>query len=77
MDISFLEEFIKVSKQFFALPLEERLKSSVPEKVFEGYGSDSAYLIDRVGWNDRLFLALLPEEERDLQFWPQKPHNFR
>jgi len=77
MEISFLEELIKVSKQFFALPLDERLKSSIPEKAFQGYGSDSAYTGIRVSWNDRLLLSLLPQEDRNLQWWPQRPHNFR
>ncbi|KAL9242467.1 hypothetical protein vseg_016460 [Gypsophila vaccaria] len=75
---TFLEELIEVGKQFFALPLEEKLKCSAADDVFQGYGSDSVYAgAQTVNWNDRLFLTLYPEEKRKLQFYPLKPDNFR
>ncbi|KNA04019.1 hypothetical protein SOVF_203570, partial [Spinacia oleracea] len=77
METSFLEELIEVSKQFFALPLDEKLKCSAADDVFQGYGSDSVYAgAQTINWNDRLFLTLYPEEKRKLQHWPTKPEKF-
>ncbi|XP_021741825.1 protein SRG1-like [Chenopodium quinoa] len=77
MDTSFLEELIEVSKQFFALPLEEKLKCSAADDVFQGYGSDSVFAgAQTINWNDRLFLTLYPEKKRKLQFRPTKPEKF-
>ena len=69
---------MEVCKQFFALPLEEKLQCAAKDDVYHGYGNDAVYAGNQsVGWNDRLYLKLYPEESRKLQFWPQKPHEFR
>ncbi|XP_074284485.1 protein LATERAL BRANCHING OXIDOREDUCTASE 1-like [Silene latifolia] len=78
IESSFLEEIIEVSKQFFALPLEEKLKCSLGGDYFQGYGNPSVYGDNLSGnWNDRLYLSIHPEESRNLLFWPENPHNFR
>ncbi|XP_010687862.1 jasmonate-induced oxygenase 4 [Beta vulgaris subsp. vulgaris] len=75
IEVSFLEELIEVSKQFFALPLEEKLKCF---EAFQGYGSDTySFKPKTSNWNDRIFLSLSPKEKVNLQCWPQKPQNFR
>ncbi|XP_021765607.1 protein SRG1-like [Chenopodium quinoa] len=74
----FLDELLDVSRQFFALPLEEKLKCSITEDFFNGYGNASVISGDQtLNWNDRLFLTVYPEEKRRLQVWPQKPRKFR
>lgn len=79
IESSFLEDLVEVSKQFFALPLDEKLKyCSTADDVFQGYGSDAVFAgAQTMSWNDRLFLTLYPEENRKLQFWPTKPEKFR
>ncbi|XP_021760694.1 probable 2-oxoglutarate-dependent dioxygenase ANS [Chenopodium quinoa] len=78
IEVSFLEEFIEVSKQFFALPLEEKLKYSAADDIDQGYGTDSAYSGSQIRtWNDRLLPFLLPKERVRLECWPQKPEKLR
>jgi len=79
MDIRLLEELIEVGKQFFALPLKEKLKwSTKDEQLMQGYGSDSGLAGEQIlCWHDRLFLTLYPEESRMPKFWPHEPYKFR
>ncbi|KAL2929798.1 Protein SRG1 [Bienertia sinuspersici] len=78
IESSFFEELIEISKQFFALPLEEKLKCSAEDDIIEGYGSDAIYSGNQTrNWNDRLFLTLYPKEKFKDQCWPQKPEKFR
>lgn len=84
MTSSFLDELLNVSKQFFGLPLDEKLKyCPIPSKditkYFNGYANSSLIAGDEksLNWNDRLFLIAHPDKYRKLRFWPQKPHNFR
>ncbi|CAO2819644.1 unnamed protein product [Amaranthus hypochondriacus] len=83
MTSSFLDELLNASKQFFGLPLDEKLKyCPVPSKdtteYFNGYANSSLIAGDEksLNWNDRLLLIAHPDKFRKLQFWPQKPHNF-
>lgn len=75
---SFLDKVREISKQFFALPAEEKLKYARTVDDIEGYGNDSV-LSDKqtLDWTDRLYLNVFPEDIRKLQFWPQKPECFR
>ncbi|XP_021765606.1 protein SRG1-like [Chenopodium quinoa] len=75
----FLDELLDVTRQFFALPLEEKLKSAMEEDIFNGYGNPAIVLAgDKpINRNDRLFLTVYPEDQRNLKFWPQKPSRFR
>ncbi|GAB2243601.1 hypothetical protein Droror1_Dr00023729 [Drosera rotundifolia] len=57
MTSSLLDEMREVTKQFFALPLEEKRKYVSPIDDFEGYGNDTFVAEDRIlNWTDRLSL---------------------
>ncbi|XP_057968836.1 protein SRG1-like [Malania oleifera] len=78
MTDSFLDEVQEVSKQFFALPMEEKKKYSRTENAIEGYGSDMVLSEDQIlDWTDRLYLLVNPQDQRKLEFWPKNPENFR
>ena len=70
-----------MSKQFFGLPLEEKAKyaSKAGGGDLEGYGNDNADRKEEgtFNWNDKLHLQVHPENQRKLEFWPEKPENFR
>ncbi|KAL6898019.1 hypothetical protein ACP4OV_006615 [Aristida adscensionis] len=77
-----MDELMNASRQFFRQPMEEKLKCSnlVEGKRFqlEGYGNDPVVAQDQIlDWNDRLHLKVEPEEERNLDQWPQHPESFR
>ena len=75
---SFLDKVHEISKQFFALPAEEKLKYARTVDDIYGYGNDSV-LSDKqkLDWTDRLYLNVFPEAIRNLKLWPQKPECFR
>ncbi|XP_027904050.1 codeine O-demethylase-like [Vigna unguiculata] len=78
MESSFLDKVREVSKQFFQLPEEEKQKCAREPKDAEGYGNDIIYSANqRLDWTDRIYLKVLPEDQRKFKFWPQKPHDFR
>lgn len=74
----FLDELMQVSKEFFGLPIEERLKCSMQDDFFNGYGhvAPSAGNLP-INWNDRLSLTVYPQDKIKLHLWPQKPEKFR
>ncbi|KAF5788222.1 putative codeine 3-O-demethylase [Helianthus annuus] len=75
---SYLDIVRQVSKQFLELPLEEKKKYYREAGSSEGYGNDVTVSESQVqDWCDRLFLLLLPKDQRKLQFWPENPSNFR
>ncbi|KAJ0531483.1 putative flavonol synthase [Helianthus annuus] len=75
---SYLDIIRQVSKQFLELPLEEKKKYYREAGSSEGYGNDVTVSESQVqDWCDRLFLLLLPKDQRKLQFWPENPSNFR
>lgn len=81
MTSSFLDEVREMSKQFFRLPLEEKEKYASKEGAadLEGYGNDNTIQKQQgttFNWNDKLHLQVHPENQRKLEFWPQKPDNF-
>ncbi|KAM3204902.1 hypothetical protein P3L10_028312 [Capsicum annuum] len=78
MEDSFLDKVHEISKQFFALPTEEKLKYARTAYQIEGYGSDKVLTDEqRLDWYGRLYLNVFPEDIRKIQFWPQKPECFR
>ncbi|KAK2991073.1 hypothetical protein RJ640_010075 [Escallonia rubra] len=78
MPIAFLDKVREVTKQFFALPLEEKQKSSRPAGSVEGFGGDSVVSEKQVlDWCDRLSLRVYPEDQRKLYLWPENPKDFR
>ncbi|XP_045805528.1 codeine O-demethylase-like isoform X1 [Trifolium pratense] len=74
----FLDKVREISKQFFDLPRREKLKYVREPNDIEGYGNDVIYSENqKLDWNDRLFLKVHPEDQRNFKFWPQKPNDFR
>ena len=73
---SFLDKVRSVSKQFFELPLEEKQKYAKEFHKREDYGNDIIFA-EVLDWNDRLVLVLRPEDQIELQYWPEKPSNFK
>ncbi|KAM3340499.1 flavonol synthase/flavanone 3-hydroxylase [Capsicum galapagoense] len=75
---SFLDKVREISKEFFALPAEEKLKYARTVDDMDGYGNDSVLSEkQKLDWTDRLYLNVFPDDTRKLQFWPQKPECFR
>lgn len=78
MEDSFLDEVHSVTKEFFSLPMEEKMKCARPKDDIDGYGNDSVFSkTQTLDWNDRLYLNVKPESQRKLKVWPQNPKNFR
>jgi isopenicillin N synthase-like dioxygenase len=74
----FLDKVREISKQFFDLPKSEKLKYLREPNDIEGYGNDVIYSENqKLDWNDRLFLKVHPEDQRNFKLWPQKPNDFR
>jgi len=74
----FLDQVRSVTAQFFALPMEDKLKYSRAVDSTEGYGNDMILSEDQIlDWTDRLYLILSPEDQRQFKFWPEKPEIFR
>ncbi|XP_057856119.2 oxoglutarate-dependent flavonoid 7-O-demethylase 1 isoform X2 [Cryptomeria japonica] len=74
--VSVLDQMKQVVRDFFQLPLEEKLKCGIQER--EGYGQ--AFVISdeqKLDWSDMLYLVTLPEDVRNMNFWPRRPTNFR
>ncbi|XBH97921.1 hypothetical protein VPH35_127525 [Triticum aestivum] len=79
---SFLGEVMKVTREFYKLPLEEKQKYSnvVDGKEFrmEGYGSDMVISEKQIlDWCDRFYLVVEPESQRIYTLWPTQPPSFR
>ncbi|KAF5482254.1 hypothetical protein F2P56_002839 [Juglans regia] len=74
---SFLDKVRVVTKQFFALPMEEKQKYARAENEGEGYGYDVVVSEKQVlDWSYRLALNVFPEDQRRLELWPQNPTHF-
>jgi isopenicillin N synthase-like dioxygenase len=82
MEPGFLGEVMKVTRDFFKLPLEEKQKYSnfVDGNEFrvEGYGNDMVILEEQtLDWCDRFYLVVEPEFRRIYTLWPTQPPSFR
>ncbi|KAA8522958.1 hypothetical protein F0562_009381 [Nyssa sinensis] len=78
MASSLLDEVREVTKQFFALPVEEKQKYSRAADDIEGYGNDMVLSEHQtLDWTDRVYLLVNPEEQRKLKYWPENPKTFR
>ncbi|KAL9685365.1 hypothetical protein QQ045_022815 [Rhodiola kirilowii] len=74
---SFLGEVRSVAREFFALPMDEKMKSSRQVNDREGYGNDIIVSDEQtLDWTDRLVLGILPEDSRKLHLWPAHPPRF-
>ncbi|KAK7310602.1 hypothetical protein RJT34_08203 [Clitoria ternatea] len=78
MTSSFLGKVREVSKQFFELPKEEKQKYAREPDELDGYGNDTIFSENqRLDWTDRLYLKVLPEDDRKFKVWPQQPDDLR
>ncbi|KAL2482734.1 2-oxoglutarate (2OG) and Fe(II)-dependent oxygenase superfamily protein [Forsythia ovata] len=75
---SLVDEIRRVAKEFFQLPMIEKQKYARKTGEYYGYGNDMIIFQNQtLDWNDRLYLSIIPVEERKFQYWPQNPESFR
>ncbi|KAK9146380.1 hypothetical protein Sjap_006283 [Stephania japonica] len=80
---SLLDDLRKMAREFFDLPINEKRryatnKDGANDNYFQGYGNDPVVSEEQtIDWNDRLYLLLKPEDERNLKLWPENPSHFR
>lgn len=64
---------------FFDLPLQEKKRWAQKPGSLEGYGQ--AFVTSeeqKLEWNDMIFLrSIHPLQNRNLDFWPENPPEFR
>ncbi|AED92857.1 unnamed protein product [Arabidopsis thaliana] len=73
-----LDKIYKLTKEFCALPSEEKQKYAREIGSIQGYGNDMILWDDQVlDWIDRLYITTYPEDQRQLKFWPDVPVGFR
>eukprot|EP00252_Welwitschia_mirabilis_P009931 TRINITY_DN2287_c0_g1_i3.p1 TRINITY_DN2287_c0_g1~~TRINITY_DN2287_c0_g1_i3.p1 ORF type:complete len:376 (+),score=65.01 TRINITY_DN2287_c0_g1_i3:94-1221(+) len=75
-----IEKTRKLCKQFFELPLQERMKSNqAKDNHFnQGYGQFPVESEDQIlDWGDALYLVVFPPDMQQKQVWPEKPDDFR
>nr|XP_011457663.1 PREDICTED: protein SRG1-like isoform X2 [Fragaria vesca subsp. vesca] len=78
MTPEFLDQVREITKQFFAMPAEEKKKYLRPVDNIEGYGNDMVFSEQQtLDWTDRLYLTVYPPDKRKLKFWPENPKSFR
>lgn len=78
MSTELLDEVRQLAKQFFDLPMEEKLKYSREEAEMEGYGNDMVLSNQQIlDWTDRLYLTVYPQQSRRFKYWPTNPERFR
>ncbi|KAL0415379.1 UNVERIFIED_CONTAM: Codeine O-demethylase [Sesamum latifolium] len=74
----FLDEVRGVGREFFEQPMEEKNKYAKTVTEFQGYGADPLPEEGQsLDWSDRLFLELVPQDQRNYRFWPQNPPSFK
>ncbi|XP_051138755.1 jasmonate-induced oxygenase 2-like [Andrographis paniculata] len=78
IDISLLENMRQLSREFFHLPMDEKLKYARGADGIDGYGTDPKLHVNQpLDWTDRLYLTIKPDDLRNLQYWPENPISFR
>ncbi|XP_051152544.1 jasmonate-induced oxygenase 4-like [Andrographis paniculata] len=78
IEVSLLEKLRNLSREFFHLPTNEKQKCARSSDGYEGYGSDPVLFENQsVDWNNRLYLLVLPQDDRKLKYWPENPKSFR
>ncbi|KAJ9174411.1 hypothetical protein P3X46_013057 [Hevea brasiliensis] len=66
------------AQEFFELPLQEKERWVQKPGNLEGYGhSFITSEQQKLEWSDMIFLKVLPAQNKNLEFWPQKPLKFR
>lgn len=78
VSLDLLAKMRAVWKQFFHLPMEEKLKLKNSPKTYEGYGSrlgvEKGAILD---WGDYYFLHYQPLIVKDYNKWPSLPSSLR
>ncbi|KAL0559261.1 hypothetical protein IC582_003858 [Cucumis melo] len=78
MTSEYLDEVRQLTKQFFGLSMEEKLKHLKEEHEMEGYGNDMILSNQQIlDWTDRLYLTVYPHQSRRFKYWPTNPQRFR
>lgn len=78
MTSEYLDEVRQLTKQFFGLSMEEKLKYLKEEHEMEGYGNDMILSNQQIlDWTDRLYLTVYPHQSRRFKYWPTNPQRFR
>ncbi|KAL1819622.1 hypothetical protein DCAR_0415919 [Daucus carota subsp. sativus] len=78
MTSSFLDQVSSIGRDFFALPVKEKLKCLRTAENTQGYGHDTKFSENQVlDWTDRLYLITSPEDQIKFQSWPECPESFR
>lgn len=79
LESSLLEKLKREIEEFYALPLEERLKYRIRSGEFEGYGQllfqNSGD--QKVDWADRLYMITNPISRRKPHLFPELPTSLR
>ncbi|XP_057797667.1 LOW QUALITY PROTEIN: protein SRG1-like [Salvia miltiorrhiza] len=79
LEASLLERLRREIQEFYALPLEERLKYRIRAGEFEGYGQ---HLLQnsgdqKVDWADRFYMITNPIRRRKPHLFPELPDSLR
>lgn len=69
---SLVDDYMRVVREFFALPLEEKAKL-----VGSNFNSPALYATRTKDWSDFLRLKCEPISDPDTTRWPEKPVDFR
>lgn len=78
VDISLMEKVKSEIKEFFKLPLEERLKYKIRQGDVEGYGQTVTVCEDqKVDWADRFYMITNPIQRRKPHLFPELPSSLR
>ena len=78
MTSSFLDQVSSIGRDFFALPVKEKLKCLRTAENTQGYGHDTKFSENQVlDWTDRLYLITSPKDQIKFQSWPECPESFR
>ncbi|KAL1560397.1 codeine O-demethylase-like [Salvia divinorum] len=78
VDISLVDKLKHEIKEFYNLPLEEKLKYKIKDGEVEGYGQKIIVSgDDKVDWSDRFYMITNPLHLRKPHLFPELPSSFR
>lgn len=72
----------KQTREFYDLPLQEKMRYAHKEDSLEGLTSLEGYgqpfiNSEKLQWSDMMFVNARPVEDRNLSFWPENPRGIR
>ncbi|KAJ8640858.1 hypothetical protein MRB53_017552 [Persea americana] len=71
-----IKEMKKQTREFYDLPLQEKMRYAHKKDSLEGYGQPFINN-QKLQWSDMMFLNSLPVEDRNFSFWPENPQGFK